>query len=106
MNKKQIKFLKYVSRPRSVDKVKRKFPKCEENFCLYTVDFSKYFMLRSDKTYLINDNGRDILRARRSKISAAVAAAIGAVCALYAPLKDLLPPMFERIIKFLSDKIF
>ena len=101
MNKKQIKFLKYVSRPRSVDKVKRKFPKCEENFCL-----SKYFMLRSDKTYLINDNGRDILRARRSKISAAVAAAIGAVCALYAPLKDLLPPMFERIIKFLSDKIF
>lgn len=60
-NKKQLKFLKYVSKPRKRLDAMKKFPKTRENQSIYDLNFSKYFDRLPDDYFQINDAGLRIL---------------------------------------------
>lgn len=67
LNKKQVKFLKYISKARNVSDVVKKFPKTRENQSIYDVNFSKYFDRLPGDLFQINDAGRDLLNVSFSE---------------------------------------
>lgn len=62
LNKNQLEFLKYVSKPRKRLDTMRKFPKSRENQSIYNLDFSKYFDRLPNDYFQINDAGIQILK--------------------------------------------
>ena len=77
LNKTQIKFLKYVSKPRKRSDAMQKFPKTRENQSIYDLNFSKYFDRLPDDYFQINDAGLRILKEHSSKCFSSVPSLFG-----------------------------
>lgn len=67
LNKRQVKFLKYLSKPRSRSDVMKKFPKIRENQSIYSLEFSKYFDRLPGDQLQINDIGKNLLNVSFSE---------------------------------------
>ena len=67
LNKRQVKFLKYLSKPRNRSDVMKKFPKIRENQSIYSLEFSKYFGRLPGDQFQINDIGKNLLNASFSE---------------------------------------
>lgn len=67
LNKKQIRFLKYVSKSRDLSDVVKRFPKTRENQSIYDLEFSKYFDRLPGDLLQINDAGRELLSSSSSE---------------------------------------
>lgn len=62
LNEKQLKFLKYISKPRKRSDAMKKFPKTRENQSIYDLKFSKYFDRLPGDYFQINDDRCRILK--------------------------------------------
>ncbi len=91
LNKKQIKFLKYVSKPRKRLDALKKFPKCSENSSLHDLSFSKYFDRLPGDMLQINENGRCELKKHPvlSNLEKIILFICSVICAVFAVLSYL-----------------
>lgn len=77
LNKTQIKFLKYVSKPRRRSDVMKKFPKTRENQSIYALKFSDYFDRLPGDLFQINDAGKELLSNSSSERFSSVPSFLG-----------------------------
>lgn len=76
-NKKQLKFLKYVSKPRKRLDAMKKFPKTRENQSIYDLNFSKYFDRLPNDCFQINDAGLRILEEHSNNRFSSISSLFG-----------------------------
>ena len=63
----QLKFLRYIQKPRKRSDVMQKFPKNRKNHSIYDLEFSRYFDRVPNDCFQINDAGMEILKENSSK---------------------------------------